>query len=70
MRKQLVRKMAIEKNTLSAEYAEEWYTCRKLVYKENIVLSYSGTKECQGEMKLAGMRKENVEFATPCARKG
>lgn len=71
MRKQLVGKMTIEKDTLSAEHPEEGYTCRELVYEEDIVFGCSGMEElCQSEMKLPCMCKEDVEFAMPCPREG
>ena len=72
MREQLVGEMTVEKDTFSAERSEERYTCRELVYKEDVVFWRSGRKEelCQGEMELPCMCKEDMEFAMPCTRKG
>lgn len=72
MCEQFVGKMTVEKDTFSAERPEERYTGRELVYKEDVVFRCSGSKEelCQGEMELSCVCKEDMEFATPCAREG
>jgi len=72
MCEQLVGEMAVEKDAFSAECPEEGYTCRELVYEEDVVFGGSGTEEklCERKMELPCVCEEDVEFAMPCAREG
>lgn len=64
--------MTVEEGAFSSKGPEEGYTCRELVYEEDVVLGRSRTEDKlrQREMELPRVRKEDVESAMPCAREG